>query len=289
MRHLLLVLLLASFLPLKAQYIEVGVGAGIANYIGDLSANSSKLYLSETQPAATVFMRYNLPTLLSFRLGVQYLRASGNDANAGTESIRRRNLSFFSNVFALDLIAEFNLPGYDPNNLYRPFSPYLYGGISVNKFSPKTAYGGENIALQPLGTEGQGLPGRDDPYSLTSLAIPLGLGLKYALNDSWNIGLDIGGRYLFTDYVDDVGGTYLSTRELAEGNGPLAADLANRTGELSGIDAPDLATGTPRGDNKNNDWLFSLQLTVSHNFLDTGMLGSRGRRKKGKGCKSSNF
>ena len=104
-----------------------------------------------------------------------------------------------------------------------------------------------------------------------------------------NVGVDIGAKYLFTDYLDDVGGTYMNVRELQEGNGDLAAALGNRTGELEGSDPVDLPTGTQRGDNKNNDFLFTAQITLSYNFLDTGLVGSRGRRGRGKGCRSSNF
>ena len=84
------------------------------------------------------------------------------------------------------------------------------------------------VRLQPLNTEGQGLPGYAKPYSLISVAFPIGLGVRYKLNNSWDLGFEMGFRYTLTDYLDDAGGNYADPTDLTS-QSPLSASMANRT------------------------------------------------------------
>ena len=273
---------------LSAQHFEVGALLGVSNYVGDLSNNSSNLFLKETKPAFGAFVKYNFNHLFAVRGGINYTRIAGRDANVKNDDfVRMRNLSFNSSILEFGLIGEVNLPGYQPYALSMPFSPYLFGGISFINFNPRTRHEGNWVELQPLGTEGQGMAGRDEKYSLNELAIPFGIGIKYALSDKINVGLELGARWTMTDFLDDVSGTYVSYPELFNGNGELAAALGNRTGELMETNEPVIVeTGTQRGDLKGNDWFFILGITVSYNFLDNGLMGSRGRRRGKAGCKT---
>ncbi|MBX2877527.1 MAG: outer membrane beta-barrel protein [Saprospiraceae bacterium] len=272
---------------LNAQYFEVGVLGGGGNYQGDLSNNSSTVYLGQTHFAGGVFGRYNANDFLSVRLGFNYTTLSGADANAPVGVFRDRNLHFQTDIYEAALIGEFNILRYQPYNLANPFSPYLFGGIAFFTFNPKAEYQGDLVALQPLGTEGQGMPDRPDPYQTQQFAIPFGFGLKYALNDHWNLGIELGFRKTFTDYIDDVSSTYVSYNDLLASNGELAAALANRQGELLGSDPVIVPTGTQRGDGKTTDTYFILGLTVSYNFIDNGLVGSRGRSgRRRSGCRT---
>ena len=183
------------------------------------------------------------------------------------------------------LIGEFNILGYQPYGLARPFSPYVFVGIAGSKFNPKARYLGNWEALQPLGTEGQGMAGFDAPYKRFALAIPFGLGVKYALTDRINLGLELGARPTFTDYLDDVSGDYVTYPDLRDGNGTRAAALGNRTGELTENGEPVIVeTGLQRGDEAKKDWYFILGVTATYNFLDTGLMGSRKRGGRRPGC-----
>jgi hypothetical protein len=270
---------------LSAQYWEGGFQVGVANYRGDLSNNTRNIYLQETNLAGGLFLRYNMHSMFSLRLMGGYAGLSGQDANSPREEVQLRNLSFRSHVMSLGVTAEVNLPGYDPYNLRQPFSPYLLVGLNGLFFIPQTELEGEWVNLQPLGTEGQGLAGRPAPYSRLTMAIPMGLGMKFAVTDLINLGLEFTAHRLFTDYVDDVGGTYMAYDELLA-NGELAATLGNRTGELLGTGPVDVPTGTPRGDDSPQDWYFTLGINVSWNFLDNGLVGGRGRNKRRQGCQT---
>lgn len=278
-------LLIALLLPFLAagQHLEAGLTVGASNYLGDLSENSSRVFLKETHFSGGIFGRYNVNDFVGVRLGLQYGSLSGTDANADAVDVRQRNLSFKTNIYEVSLTGEFNILGYQPYALSRVFSPYLFGGIAFFHFNPQAEYEFQTIDLQPLGTEGQGLPDRPEPYRLTEFAIPFGLGLKYALSDKWNLGLELGIRKTFTDYLDDVSTTYVAYEELLAARGEQAANLAIRQ-----LDAQpgDIVTGTPRGDDTETDTYFILGFSISYNFLDNGLVGSRGRNRNRKGCQT---
>jgi len=281
-------LLTSGLLPLvlQAQHFELGGLLGVSNYQGDLSNNSSALYLKETHLAAGAFGAYNMNDWLALKLAFSYASISGKDANSNNEAVRRRNLSFRSPIYELGLTLEFNLPGFDPYNLNKPFSAYLFAGVGYSWFKPKALYGGSWVDLQPLGTEGQGLPGYPNPYRLSTLVIPMGVGVKYALTDKLSFGFEVGARRAFTDYLDDVSGEYVDLAELAAGNSELSALLSNRTGEYLGSEPVPFPAGTARGDQSPADWYFIAGFRVSWHFLDNGLMGSRKRlrRHKRSGC-----
>ncbi|MFQ5447885.1 MAG: DUF6089 family protein [Saprospiraceae bacterium] len=269
----------------QAQYLDAGILVGGANYLGDLSNNSSTVYLGETKLAYGAFARYNFNDYWAVRLGVNAGKIAGQDANIRNDAfLRDRNLSFRTNLLEVALTGEFNILGYQPNGLYSPLSPYVFAGVAFTNFTPKARFEGNWVELQPLGTEGQGMPGFGSPYKKSTFSIPFGVGVKYALTDKINLGLELGARRSFTDYLDDVSGNYVSYPELLAGNGTLAATLGNRTGELKGGEPVIVETGTRRGDNAAADWYFIAGVTVSYNFMENGLMGSRHRSKSKKGC-----
>ena len=280
------IVLLLFCLPtsLIGQHFEAGLLVGGSNYLGELSANSSQIYLKETNIAAGAFAKYNVNDLIALRLGFNYTSVSGADRNSGNVAIIDRNLNFQSDIYEVALIGEFNILGYQPYNYTSTFSPYLFGGIAFFQFNPQGDLNGQLFDLQPLGTEGQNLTALPErtPYKLNQFAIPFGLGVKYTLTETLNLGVEVGARKLFTDYLDDVSLTY-------PGNDAFAAEGATlETIQLSNQGANNLGTnvaGLARGDNNANDWYFIVGITLSYNFLDNGLNGGRRRSKGGKtGC-----
>ena len=278
-------LIFLFFIPISlfSQHLEVGLLVGGANYMGELSNNSSKIYLKETNLTVGAFVKYNLNHLAAVRLHFNYATVSGADKNSGNSDIINRNLDFQSDIYEFGLIGEFNILGYEPYNYVSVFSPYVFGGIALFQFNPQGDLNGQLFDLQPLGTEGQGLQAFSErsSYKLSQFAIPFGIGVKYALTESLNIGFEIGGRKLFTDYLDDVSLTYPGSSAfiLQEGK-ELSAQLSDKSLNTVG----DIA-GQARGDTKANDWYFITGITISYNFMDNGLIGGRGKAKKSKtGC-----
>lgn len=255
-----------------AQYTEVGIGAGAAFFKGDLS-HTLPGTIKEGQPAFGLFLRSNPSDYISYKLMFNYGSVAGRDKHAIEDDLLKRDLSFKSSIIELGLQLEYNIMGFQPYALSSPFSPYIFVGIAGFRYNPQTRYNNDWVNLRPLQTEGVA-------YGSYSVAVPFGLGLKYALNDHWNIGTELGFRPTLTDYIDDVSKTYLSKSQLMANGGQVAADLGNK------IDAPQ---GLKRGNNSGVDWYNILQVTVSYNFLDNGLVGARGRLKRRNGCRQSIF
>lgn len=275
MKNLLIVLLFLAPWISKAQHFEAGANLGVTFYEGDLTITTVKDRLAEINLGGGGFIRYNINNFMAARFSINYGKVTGADGGDRAE----RNLSFSSNILEFALTGEINILGYQPYNLERVFSPYVFGGIALFKFNPQAELDGITYDLQPLGTEGQGLA--DFPerqfYNLTQFSIPVGLGLKYALSDTWNIGIEGGIRVTFTDYLDDVSLTYPGTSVLLENRGDIAAALSDRS--LNGRDA-----GAGRGNAGVNDYYLFGGVTISYNFMDNGLVGSRGRRGSKTGC-----
>ena len=67
----------------------------------------------------------------------------------------------------------------------------------------------QEVALQPLGTEGQGLPDYAQKYRLVDITIPVNAGIKvYFPSRRVSLALDFNYNHTFTDYIDVVSTVY---------------------------------------------------------------------------------
>ena len=250
----------------KAQYYEIGGFMGMSNYFGDLQA--THMEPTEFNLAYGLFARINLNRHLSGKVSFTRGQISGNDFNSDTPSGRRqRNLSFDSKIYELAITGEFNFIPYDiRNNKIAAF--YVFGGISGFYFNPTAELDGKQYYLRDLGTEGQYLEGSGvKPYSKFQIAIPMGVGTKFNLNYRSNIGIEVGFRKTFTDYLDDVSSVYPDIDALDEVD-PIAAALSYRKPEYYEVNQK--ALGNPEGQGRGNplkmDWYFFMGATLSVNL-----------------------
>jgi opacity protein-like surface antigen len=279
---LLLVLSQAGF----AQW-HFGVFAGATNYIGDLNDKPYK----RTKPAVGLSLGYELSDRVMLRSGLTLGKVEGADQYSGTDFLKQnRNLSFQSGISEFSLLAELTA-----FNLYNiRWSPYAFAGVAVYHFNPYVKDSGAKVFLRPLSTEGQGLTDYPDrkPYALTQFAIPFGGGIKYNINDNIRLGLEVGFRRLFTDYLDDVSGYYADEASLLSAKGPQAVRFSYRGGEVPGEtqNYPDVGypvKNAERGNPKTKDWYYftGLHLTfrIGGGYGKTFASGG----KKGYGCPSN--
>jgi hypothetical protein len=273
-RYLLSFTLLLTTVCSFAQF-SLGLFGGISNYQGDLVDN---YYVGRfSRPAIGLTLSYDYSDRFTFTAGYTYAKVMGDDKYNTKEYLQQRNLSFESKISEVSLLAEYNV-----FNLYTTrWSPYLFGGLAVYHFNPFTHdSSGTKVYLKPLSTEGQGLPGYPEvkPYSLTQLAIPIGGGIKYALTDRLQLGLQVGFRKLFTDYLDDVSRNYADAADLLAGRGQQAVDLAYRGDEVAGGDPIYPSKGTERGGGpREKDWYY---FTGLHLRFQLGGSGSTFAGKK---------
>lgn len=264
-------------ISLLAQNFEVGILVGASDFDGDI-VNSSEHYYQDF--AFSSFIRYQPHHRFSLKLNYTYTELSGEDAKAIHEIRIRRNLSFRTKIHEYSINGEINIL-----SAKRRFYPYIFGGIALFRFNPTTVYQGQTIELQPLGTEGQGIDGFADKYALTEIALPYGIGFKVRINERLSLGFEYGYRKTFTDYIDDVSGTYVNYNELLAGNGILAATLANRTNELDNSAPVMYATGVVgRGGGYSDDYHI-VGVTLNYQFPKVIKKTKLFKGKKGKGVK----
>jgi hypothetical protein len=267
----LIVFAFCSHFDLQAQSYEFRFYLGANYYQGDLSPNKSRFSFSPGRLGLATMFGTKISEVFSVNLKLMIGQIGGDDADATLDERKIRNLNFDSPIYEAGLNTEINL-NYFLKGLNK-YGIHLYytTGINVFKFSPKTSLRQPDgkyklFDLQPLGTEGQGLPGYKDKYPLTQINIPFGMGFKFQLFDNIELGFEFVPRLTFTDYLDDVSGSYVSYNELISANRPITAQLANRKGEYLGTDPIMTETGTMRGDPNNNDWYFFGGTYISYNF-----------------------
>ena len=270
-----LALVLASataFTATASAQFEIGGYYGHAYYMGDLERDSeySPLPVGNGHRAFGGYARYFVNDRIALNGSAMATTIEGSDdKRAGS---RTRNLSFFSRLYEVGISGE-----YYPFGAERSIAPYVTLGGAFYRFNPKTRFNGRTVELQPLGTEGQGAAGYGPRYSLNRFAVPLGAGTRIAFGRSWVIGVEAKLRMTFFDHLDDVSGGYVNYYELVQSNGSLAAELANRTHQLTGTEPLDLPTGTQRGNPANFDYYMSVGLTVGYR-LGSGAFGAGGGR-----------
>ncbi|MDX2002634.1 MAG: DUF6089 family protein [Chitinophagales bacterium] len=262
-KPLFVILLLLALSPLaKAQDWEVGAWLGVTNYFGDLNNRTSFEFIG---PGTGFFARYNINTRFANKLGFNYGAVSADDASSGDPYERARNLSFKSNILELTDQLEFNFFKYDKRRDKFNFTPYLYVGISFFYFNPKAELDGNTYALQPIGTEGQNDPSSGlKPYTRISWAIPAGGGFKYSFHPAWTLGVELGVRKTFTDYLDDVSTVYPNQVVSFEVSNSVAQALSDRSGEVGeAFGKP----GKQRGNSLRKDAFMTFGLTLSYTIL----------------------
>ena len=250
---------------------EVGFSVGAANYLGDVGADRGTPFFGEIRakafrPAVGLFYRNNFHKFLTLRTGLTIGQIYGNDKWATTESGRiDRNLHFRSNIVDINMMLEWNVLPYKIGHYKHKFTPYFGIGIAGVFYNPKAELNGSWVALQPLGTEGQGLVEYPDraKYSKMAFSIPASFGLKFNIGKSWAIGTEFQYRHTFVDYLDDVSTVYPDMDYYSNNYVQAVADEAIAL-SYRGND-PDLnnVKEMKRGNSSNNDAYFFIMINAS--------------------------
>lgn len=179
---------------------EVGMFVGWSVYQGDIVGKT--IDLKEANTAVGITGRYDYYYTLKFRTNLLFGRLTGDDANyPGRED---RDASFQTSLIEFSGMAE-----WEPFGKARALkggkskffvSPYFLGGLGLVFTNPKPKFpalgrpDSQNPAIQDIRAG----------YSKIHLAVPLGGGLRYDVNDKWMVGAEIAGRIPFTDYLDGI-------------------------------------------------------------------------------------
>ena len=168
------------------QYrMEIGAGVGMVSYEGDFNGN----VLKNMQPMFSALWRYNFDPYKDLRLSATYgkLKGSSKDVDTYYPDYATEEYSFNRNLLDVSLVFEYNFWPYGTGRDYRGamrLTPYIYGGIGAT-----SASGGGS-------------------KSVFTANVPIGLGVKYKLNERMNLGLDWGIHFSLSDELDGVKDPY---------------------------------------------------------------------------------
>lgn len=168
------------------QYrMEIGASVGMVSYEGDFNGN----VLKNMQPMFSALWRYNFDPYKDLRLSATYgkLKGSSKDVDTYYPDYATEEYSFNRNLLDVSLVFEYNFWPYGTGRDYRGakrLTPYIYGGIGAT-----SASGGGS-------------------KSVFTANVPIGLGVKYKLNERMNLGLDWGIHFSLSDELDGVKDPY---------------------------------------------------------------------------------
>jgi hypothetical protein len=248
-----------SWFGKEKVYSMVGVSINALNYYGDLSPKPNRFStdISFTRPAIGLSFAHRFGPRYTLTASFMYGTLKGSDVKSADPGDAdngvfrfKRNLSFRNRIKELSVVASIDLFENQATYISRvAWTPYLFAGIAVFHHNPQAQApatdlqgnalpeAGKWVDLQPLGTEGQKSTLQEGdanygikPYKTIQPSIPFGIGARFRLNEVLDLSAEIGFRYLFTDYIDDVSQSYVDLG-VFEGN-RLAQAMSYRTGEI---------------------------------------------------------
>lgn len=274
----------------KNIHTDFSIHFGPSQYLGDLGGASQydQSFLSTRIFKRSTFFygisftkRYR--SAIGIRLNYTAGKLAGSDAETEYQNSQdddayfryKRNLDFQTKINEGSLQLEwFPLHMFrDSSKISRfPLQPFFSGGVGYFKFNPQGSYYDvltEELKwadLQPLRTEGQGMAEYPDrkPYSLNQWCIPFGGGLHYTFNPKVSLALEISGRYLFTDYLDDVSTQFIDPNLFDVYLKPAQAEIAKLVHNKSNLINPNqpYLPGDIRGSASSNDFFYSVQFRL---------------------------
>lgn len=257
-----------------SQKVHIGLFGGLSAYSGDLT--DKFLPKKVTNGAIGITGNYELTDQFMLRGGFTYTIVGGADRFSSKPSLLERNLAFETKIYEFSALAEYYI-----FNMYDTrYSPYVMAGLAVFHYDPYAFSGGSKIYLRPLSTEGEGLAAypQRKPYPLTQMAIPFGGGFKYAITEDLRVGVELGLRKLFTDYLDDVSTTYVDPNDLLAAKGQLAVDMSYRGDEVPGGNQAYPSKGAQRGNDKNKDWYYFMGIHLTYRLGGSAGFFGGGKR-----------
>jgi len=168
-----------------SQIYEVGVFIGGSNFIGDVGATN---YISPNQLAVGGILKWNRSPRHSYRISVIYAKLEGIDQKSDDPRRQQRGYSFENNLLEISAGMEFTFFDFDLHAEEKKMTPYLYSGISAANH--------DNFYFNNSGVI------ISENKKSWAFGIPIVLGFKTTLTNSFILALEVGARYTFSDEID---------------------------------------------------------------------------------------
>lgn len=267
LKSLLLLIICLGSLTADAQVYyrnsEFGVGAGGANYFGDLNQQYGFDYFRQS---GGVFYKYNFSSYIALRVSGNYSHIGFADSYNDNYYQLQRNLSFKSDVYEAAVMADFHFFQYDIGDFEHRFTPYITLGVGLFHYDPYAEIEDNKVKLRPLGTEGQAYEEYSDRrYKNTAVSFPIGAGVKFWMSKGMTLGFEVFNRMTTTDYLDDVSATYVGAdlfpNNVTSPYPTYASQLQDRSGEVR--DTPIGIEDRQRGISSTRDQFLTAHLYLS--------------------------
>ncbi|MFN8207180.1 MAG: DUF6089 family protein [Bacteroidales bacterium] len=202
----------------KVLRYELTEGIGTTNILGDIGGYSRgdnllgirDFNFAQIRPSLDLGVRFRLYERQVIRLNLNYGYAYGTDQGSANDA---RNYTYTTNLFEQSLVYEYYLITEEQKkksasiynrrgmlNNFSKFGVYVFGGFGVAEAFVKNGKGFTPGSIETIDSRA------------ATLVLPLGVGVKYILDERIGIGFEFGGRYTFSDMLDG----YTST--ISKGN-----------------------------------------------------------------------
>ena len=192
----------------KLRRYEALFGVGFLNYFGDVGGAATSdnwfglkdLSIKHPRPSLYLGARYKIRENRGLKLNLMYGFLAGDDVGSKNND---RGFEFTTSLFEPSLQYEFSIISEEKRyqssalfnkrgmvNNYSQINLYLYAGIGGVFYNPKV-----NDVMKNA-------PAYDPNHSKAGIVLPVGIGLKYVINQNWSIGGEFGVRFTTTDYLD---------------------------------------------------------------------------------------
>lgn len=244
-------------------------GTGITSYFGELS-NPGDYF--DSKPNLNFGLERKLNSKWGVRTELTWYQIAGADAESTNAQRRERNLSFKSNNFEINVEAMWMFFREGARFYQRRLvNPYLFAGIGLTAFTPKTDYEGVTYNLRKYNTE-------NITYGSTAFVVPAGFGFRLKLSHTLNLNFEGGYRFAFTDHLDDVSTVYMDTQGIED---PVRVALIDRRPELG---LPPAEAGSERGNSDQNDGYAIFNIKIEY-YLPTHLIFPPKDKQQGSGKK----
>lgn len=190
----------------KSPY-EVILGFGASNFFGDIGGTAAEnnlfglrdIRLRSSRPSIHGGFRYFLPDNFALRGNISVAMLGDTDKGSKNES---REFTFTTLIGETSVFGEYFIardlsiggPRTNRRGLlrnYATFSAYVFAGIGSVVY-----FVNPNENLKQV----QEIRGID--HGFMTIVLPVGVGVKLGIANSFDIGLEIGGRYSFSDHLE---------------------------------------------------------------------------------------
>lgn len=204
--HILLFLLTFSPFYAHAQEIELGGGASLIQYKGDIYPAFKPFH---SRPGVSLFARYNTEKGINFRLTGLAGQIAANTEKVQNPFINQLNRNFNRTFYEFSTLVEYNFLDFRTkrSRFTTDWTPYLFAGASL-------------YALDQLNN--------------TKFSYPLGFGIKKALSTHLNFSAEFGTRFMNTDdAIDGFGYPRIDPYQVSSGTFNPSDHFSRNTRRLS--------------------------------------------------------